>query len=132
MKRKIVYSVLLLLGFLAFVVLTHLFIANYGRLRYSGELHPPIPVSRWIRIQSNHATSSVEVGSITGWMTFDYINRVFNLPADYLKTKLAVMDPRYPKLTISKAAVSQQVSEEVYLGDLKNAISWYLASSTQK
>mgnify|MGYP001558754859 FL=1 len=132
MLRKIIYPVLLFVVLLAFVLLTRLFIANYGRLRHGGEFRHPVRPSSFVgdRQGLSSGLPLTEVDSIMEWMTFDYINRVFNLPADYLKTELAVTDPKYPKITILRASVSQQVSTEAYLENLKNAVRRQLASGT--
>jgi hypothetical protein len=41
-----------------------------------------------------------DLASVRPWMTFDYLNRFFNLPPQYLQTQLAITDPQYPRLTI--------------------------------
>ena len=52
-------------------------------------------------VQKHGALNASEVGVIRPWMTFDYINRIFGLPKDYLKDQLQISDPHYPNSTLS-------------------------------
>jgi hypothetical protein len=69
------------------------------------EHHAPLPVS--------------DAGVIRSWMTFDYVNKLFALPPDYLKAQLHIVDSRYPRYTISTA----------FLGQVQNAVRNYASSS---
>lgn len=60
------------------------------------------------------------------WMTFDYVNRAFNLPADYLKTSLAIKDPHYPVLTIKRYARLEKTGATSTLDLVQTAIGAYL------
>ncbi len=61
-------------------------------------------------------------------MIFGYLNKVFNLPSDYLKTKLNIANPHYPNVTVKKIAAEQKISSTTYLETVKEAIAQYLAS----
>jgi len=37
---------------------------------------------------------------IRSWMTFDYVNKLFGLPPEYLQQQLQITNTRYPRLTI--------------------------------
>lgn len=63
---------------------------------------------------------------IQSWMTFDYINRVFALPPDYLKTDLSVADARYPRLTVGEFAEDDRASASSTLINVQNAVRDYL------
>jgi hypothetical protein len=65
-------------------------------------------------------------------MTFDYIDRAFALPAQYLQSSLNITDSRYPRLTIAEYAQDAKTSQSATLMSVQNAIrSYYLASSAQ-
>ena len=63
-------------------------------------------------------------------MVFNYLNKVFNLPTDYLKTKLNIANSDYPNVTIKKIAAEQKISSTAYLETVKEAIAQYLASKS--
>ncbi len=67
---------------------------------------------------------------IRSWMTFDYINHLFSLPADYLKTNLNVNDSRYPNLSISEYSESLSTSSISFLDTVRLVVSE--ASTTQQ
>ena len=60
----------------------------------------------------------ISADEIQPWMTFDYLNKQFGLPSEYLKTALQVTDPKYPNVPIGKmfrrqGADTQAVVERV-------------------
>lgn len=77
----------------------------------------------------NHGPlAPADAGLVRPWMTFDYINKIFNLPPDYLKTRLDITDPRYPKLSVSEYAKSHAFMITEYLGDVIRVIGEYPAA----
>ncbi len=73
-----------------------------------------------------HLTAD-DVSVVSAWMTFDYVNTLFNLPPDYLKAQLSVLDAAYPKLTINKFANESRASASSMLAAVQAAIRQYLA-----
>lgn len=72
-----------------------------------------------------------DVTFVRSWMTFDYINRLFQLPASYLQDQLSITDPRYPKMSISSYASHARIDVTPFISELDAAITNYLnASST--
>ena len=67
----------------------------------------------------------IEISQIQSWMTFDYLNRNFNLPVDYLKKSLSITDTAYPKMTLRRAATSQDETVASLVGQVKEAIKAY-------
>ena len=55
-------------------------------------------------ILTGSATSTPDVEAVADWMTFDYLDRVFRLPPDYLKGALSITDARYPRMSIRRYA----------------------------
>lgn len=60
------------------------------------------------------------------WMTFSYVNRIFNLPADYLSTALALQDSRYPNITISQYAKTKNLNDADFLKQVQDSVNQYL------
>ena len=77
-------------------------------------------------IKQRHSMVISDVQYIRSWMTFEYINRVFNLPNDYLKNSLNITNPKYPHLTLTKSADENRVSSDYYLNSVRNVISQYI------
>jgi hypothetical protein len=63
-------------------------------------------------------------------MTFDYINKVFKLPQDYLKNILGVSSDRnYPNETIGHYARSKKEKSSTVLTQVQEALHNYLTGS---
>ena len=60
-------------------------------------------------VQKHGPLSASETGVIRPWMTFDYINRIFNLPKDYLKDQLQISDAHYPNTTLGSSETVYEV-----------------------
>lgn len=69
-----------------------------------------------------------DVGEIAPWMTFEYINHVFVLPADYLASALHISDSQYPRLAISAYAKKNNFKEDVFTSEVQNAVKNYFQS----
>lgn len=72
-----------------------------------------------------------DIEYIKSWMTFDYINRVFQIPPEHFKIIFHISDPRYPKLVIRQAAKTLDISPEAFLAQVKNAIREYFNDKNQ-
>lgn len=68
-----------------------------------------------------------EASVIRSWMTFDYVNRIFGLPSDYLRSRLDITDSRYPRLSIGSYAKTAGVDVTTLLNNLEAAISFYVS-----
>ena len=66
-----------------------------------------------------------EIADIQSWMTFDYLNRVFNLPPNYLRETLQIQSVQYPRLSIRGLAKEQNTSGGVTTVLVQNAIRTY-------
>ncbi len=71
------------------------------------------------------ALTAQNVDLISSWMTFDYINRIFALPSDYLKNTLAISDTDYPRIPISKYVNNHKLNEVQFIAEIKKAVSDY-------
>lgn len=62
------------------------------------------------------------VDEVAGWMTFEYLDRVFALPPEALKDALGITDPRYPRLSIRRWASAAGLDQALALERVKQAI----------
>jgi hypothetical protein len=80
-------------------------------------------------IRNNHGTLGVKnVNLIDGWMTFDYVNLIFNLPQDYLKQNLGLEDVYYPKITISKYAKKNDLDINTFINKVGESVLSYFSN----
>jgi len=63
---------------------------------------------------------------IRPWMTFTYVDSLFRLPEDYLRTNLPVADPRYPQITISRYAAETASDPNELLVAVQHLVRQYL------
>lgn len=62
---------------------------------------------------------------IEPWMTFDYINKVFALPNNYLRSSLNIGDEKYPDLEIRRYARRQNLDSTELIKKIIVAIHSY-------
>jgi hypothetical protein len=66
---------------------------------------------------------------IQGWMTFDYVNHLFALPANYLQTSIIIMDRRYPQLSIAEYAEDTHTRQTIVLEQVQTAVRNYFSQN---
>jgi len=86
-REKIYYTILFIFVFI-FAFTGWKFVMRYENINHNKE-------------NPRHGyLEHTQSGMIRSWMTFKYINKVYNLPDDYLKKELNITDARYPNMTI--------------------------------
>jgi hypothetical protein len=120
MEKRIRYALIIFAGLLAALLIILFFqYRTLQRQQFVGmrqlraaiflEHHAPLPAA--------------DANAVRSWMTFDYINRLFALPPNYLRTQLGVTaSSSYPRMTISNYAKSENASSTVLLDEIENAI----------
>ncbi len=86
------------------------------RLSFIGR-HVPIPTSRADIIQP--------------WMTFDYVNRIFGLPPQYLEAALKITSAKYPRLPLYEYAEKRGLSPTVFTKEVRDAVAGYQTANSQ-
>ena len=66
--------------------------------------------------------TEANASTTASWMTFDYINRAFKLPSDYLRDYLKITDSRYPRLTIAELAEDTKSTQAATINQVTSAI----------
>lgn len=121
-KRPLsVYAVYLFVGLL-FIVSTLVLIRvslDIQRLHKSGTL-PSRHGWRWYTPNSTPSTSFIE-----SWMTFGYINQVFDLPTSYLQHQLSIVDPKYPNMQVGRYAKSRGIEVAAFVLQVRYAVNQY-------
>lgn len=118
LKHFILITLLILIAFLG----AHMYV-----LRSAG--HYP-----WNEFSKEHRRDLIkekDVSYISKWMTFDYINRIYNLPDSYLKDIFSIQDARYPFLTIAKYAESVHIDSDTFTQEIQNSVSDSFTVTTQ-
>jgi hypothetical protein len=109
-----------LLGLLAMLLLIVLWLFVQS-LRYAiHTIHHRSELYRAQQLRSAHALAPEDVQT---WMTFDYVNRVFGLPKEYLQQNLAIEEKGYPSIQIGRYAKQQHLDKEQLLSSIRNLIS---------
>jgi heme/copper-type cytochrome/quinol oxidase subunit 2 len=121
-ERYIRYTLTILAVLLLLLVV--FFVAQYESLRRAQIISMrQFHVSQLLE---RHAPISVTSASVVrSWMTFDYINRLFALPPDYLKNNVPITDLQYPKLTISSYVKKNGLNQTTFLDELDATIRNY-------
>lgn len=84
------------------------------------------PVHRFWSSHSHRTLSASDINTIRPWMTFDYINKVFKLPADYLKNAFNVSDSYYPNISLGSYANKEKINTDEFIVKVQEAVHNYL------
>lgn len=109
------FVILLLAAFLSILVAKK-YSALGGRNRIHNRLTRPSPIT---------------IDQIQGWMTFDYINHSFKIPADYLQKKFSIVSGKYPYITIQSVVSEKNVSLESFVSSIREAVEESLQSGSR-
>jgi len=81
-------------------------------------------------LNNHHPLTASDVTLISPWMTFSYINKLFNIPPDYLQTTLTISNPSYPQLSLSGYAKHEHINVAVLMNQVEGALYNYLTAAT--
>lgn len=87
-----------------------------------------IPEHRPSELLRRHPTRPNFIGpilpsQIQDWMTFEYLNTVFDLPPEYLKISLHITDPAYPRLSLRAFARRAHFSTAAVVESVRRSVS---------
>jgi hypothetical protein len=102
------------------VVLGIFFVREYYNARHAqilDDIHRGVPLT----------ASDVDI--VRPWMTFDYINKIFNIPPSYLKNDLLISDPYYPHTSLSSYATYSHTNATLLTTQVESALNDYLIKS---
>lgn len=126
-ERFIQYAIMILIA--ALVFLLFFLVRDYRALRYAKIINAR---ELWLAtvIKDHGPLTASNVDVVSPWMTFDYVNKLFGLPPDYLKMTLDITNSRYPTLSFSSYAKSQHMASTTLVTQVENAIRAYFANTT--
>ncbi len=101
------------------------FILDVRNLYQTGSLKPTRGFNR--NYSSGHTRTPTQ---IQGWMTFSYVNHIFNLPQNYLKDSLSITDSHYPNIGISRYAKNQTLDINSFLIRIQESVTQYITNTT--
>jgi len=113
---------------IALAVLLFFFVRQYQTLRRES-LISARELSLMAAIKDHAHPTVSDVSAIRSWMTFDYINKLFTLPPDYLKSQLNISNSAYPKLTIGAFNKGIHANASSTLANVQDAIRQYLTNT---
>lgn len=127
MNRTNTYiKIVLTLLAIILIVLLAAFLKEYGDLK---KLEIVSPRDAFMNTVDHHSPFTArDTALIQGWMTFDYVNKIFGLPAGYLKTNLGISDVHYPRDVIFKYAEENGLSVSAMVAKVQNAVSQFLTN----
>jgi len=111
------------------VVLSFFLIRDYASLRREQIISArELQLSNLLKNDGSLTTADVTL--VGPWMTFSYINTLFKIPPDYLKTDLSITDPSYPQLSLYGYAKYQNKGIATVVDQVERSLSDYLTTST--
>ncbi len=125
LARQVKYTLIILAIILA--VLVVFFVLQYRALRRAQIMNArEFFIASFVKYHGPLTAS--DVGLIRSWMTFDYLDKIFNLPPDYLRTRLSIADPHYPQLSLGGYARSRSLDPTAFLNQVEIAVCEYLTA----
>ncbi len=110
-KRASLRLVVILVLVALAMIETSTFLEQYHIGRETGEL-------RHTRVTRTHIT-------IEPWMTFNYVNILYNLPNGYLRDVLQIGDLKYPNTELRRYAKEKNIDQAIFIGQVYAAIEKY-------
>lgn len=87
-----------------------------------------MPISELLlKNKQTNQTSVRDIEYIDAWMTFQYINFVFDIREDYLKEVLYIEDTHYPNLSIGRYIKNQKLDSAVFIKEIKERVFEYMS-----
>lgn len=128
--KKISIDSLLIGGvILLLAMVTFFLLQNIKSARKDGVFADRASITeRLLKSKQTQTTSVKDIESIDSWMTFQYINLIFNLPDDYLKKQLGIQEKKYPNIPIGKYVKNNKLDKMLFIKNLKEAVHAYLTN----
>ena len=111
---------------LALFSLCFLFYREYNYLRKIDDINSYKGLIETLR--NKKSLSGTDADIVQSWMTFNYLNIIFHIPPNYFKNFLVIADSRYPNLSVGKYAKSVNLSTNILITSVKEAITDYFNS----
>lgn len=130
MNERFLHRTLLILAIIVLVLFAaHMVMISYRDLQEIGVLQSsssPRSIPRLSPRRQKFTPTPSDVNLIQSWMTIAYVNRMFNLPIDYLKTEFDITNPKYPNIVLEDIARSAKTPINGVLELYRERIAEYL------
>lgn len=123
--KRIMQDALIIVLALLFAASLAWFVTSFDQSYRAGDLRPEYHPSKKEAAVPSEPQHTVTIDTIKPWMTFNYLNVVFKLPAGYLQNALALTDSRYPNIRIDTYARKNRLDQAFFLQNVKQAITSY-------
>ena len=124
----VLLKIIILVLFVGLIFLCTSLIKQYRQIQRLDYVQSARAAHSLSKVRGNGPVTINDVAQIQTWMTFDYVNHVFNLPPDYIKSKLNISDQRYPRLTIAQYSTQVGLNKVDVLLQLQGYIKEYLTN----
>jgi hypothetical protein len=123
MKNNTEKKVLGVIIVVMIVILLCLCAALAAGVRRAGRENPSASFVDFLSLKRAHGPlPAADADLIRPWMTFDYVNRLFGLPPEYLKVGLDITDKRYPDISFTEYSESSGTTSVSFLGSVRSAV----------
>ena len=128
-ERRLIDWLIAIVG-VALAVLLFFFVQQYRTLRRESLINAREAFLA-ATFRDHAPVTSSDASNIRTWMTFDYVNKLFSLPLNYLKSTLSISSTAYPKLTIGAFAKQTHANASSTLVNIQSAVRQYLMNAAQ-
>ena len=126
-------SIVIVVIMLAIICFCILLVRNIQQAKLAGAFQEKMSISDLL-LQKKRAknTNITDVQYIGAWMTFQYVNFIFNLPEEYLRTSLQIRDTNYPNITLGKYLRKNKLIRGEFITSVQKAVRAYLVTHPLK
>lgn len=122
-KMSSLESSLIMVLITLLLVFSVLLVRNIQFAHKTGVFENHLPISELLlKHKQMNETSMTDIEYIDAWMTFQYINFIFDIPEDYLKKELSIEDPKYPNITLGKYIKNKGVNRTDFIKRVKEKV----------
>lgn len=122
------FIVILLLISIAFIILINILLVQRDVIRMQRFSAIRAYTSQLIQKRNHGPLSAQDANLIRSWMTFDYVNKLFNLPSNYISTHLKIPTNRYPRETLANYAKQNRIDPKIFVTETENIVRAYLVN----
>lgn len=127
-KTTPIESFLIVVIIILLIVFSVFLIRNVQLAHKSGVFKSYTPISELLlKNKEMNRTSIKDTEYIDIWMTFQYINFIFDIPENHLRDTLHITDPRYPNLTIGRYIKNGKLDRMTVIDEIKRIVREYMS-----
>ncbi len=118
---------------IAIVVFCVLLVQNIQSAKRAGVFNQRSSITEiLLQNKKTHLTSLADIELIDTWMTFQYVNFIFDLPLSYLQKSLRIEESAYPKIPIGKYIKIHNLNRGEFLLEVKKLVREHMTANAIK